>query len=128
MLSDGDGDLYLVELSVQSAVLHLTRQETLDVLGLDDRINTGRVDRPGPGGDPLLELCHHLADAVFDWWKESPPPLVYRTRSTPSARSLAFTASASIDVIAARPLREAARLQAQLVGRHGFRLPVGWLC
>ncbi len=127
MLSDGDGDLYLVELEVQSAALHLTRQETLDTLGLDDRVNTGRVDRPGPGGDPLLEVCHGLADAVFDWWKEAPPPLVYRTRSTPSARSVAFTASVSVHVVAARPLREARRLHAQLVGRHGFSVPVGWL-
>lgn len=127
MLSDGDGDLYLVEIEVQSAALHLTRQETLDTLGLDDRVNTGRVDRPGPGGDPLLEMCHGLADAVFDWWKEAPPPLVYRTRSTPSARSVAFTASVSVQVIAARPLREARRLHAQLVGRHGFSVPVGWL-
>lgn len=127
MLSEEDGELYLVELEVRSAVLHLTRQETLDVLGLDDRVNTGRVDRPGPGGDPLLEVGHGLADAVFDWWKEAPPPLLYRTRSTPNARSVAFTASASVHVVAARPLREAGRLQAQLVGRHGFRVPVGWL-
>ena len=108
-------------------MLQLTRQQTLDVLCVDDRVNTGRVDRPGPGGDSLLEVCHDLADAVFDWWKEAPPSLVYRTRSTPNARSVAFTASASAHVVAARPLREARRLHAQLVGRHGFRVPVGWL-
>ena len=127
MLTESDGDLRLVELEVQRAVLHLTRQEILDIVGLDDRVNTGRVDRPGPGGDLLLQVCHELADAVFDWWKEVPPPLVYRTRTTPSARSVAFTALASVHVVSTRPLREAGRLQAHLVGRHGFRVPVAWL-
>ena len=127
MLTESDGDLRLVEFGVETGALHLTRQETLDALGLDDRINTGRLDRPGPGGDPLLEVCHELADAVFDWWKAVPPPLVHRTRTTPNARSVAFTAPASVHVVAARPLREAGRLHAQLVGRHGFRVPAGWL-
>jgi hypothetical protein len=127
MLTEADGDLYLVELEVQGAALHLTRQETLDVLGVDDRINTGRLDRPPPQGDPLLEVCHDLADAVFDWWKGAPPALVYRTRSTPDARSIAFTSSLSVVESPARPLREARRLHAQLVGRHGFRVPGAWL-
>ena len=108
-------------------MLRLTHQDTLDALAVDDRINTGRVDRPGIGGDPLLDVCQELADAMFDWWKGAPPPLVYRTRTTPSARSVAFTASASTNVVAARPLRGARRLHAQLVGRHGFRVPDAWL-
>lgn len=127
LLTESDGDLYLVSIEIDAAVLPLTRQENLDGLAIDDRVNTGRLDRPGPGGDPLLDVCQELADAVFDWWKGSPPPLVYRTRSSPNARSVAFTESASVSVLNARPLREAGRLHAQLVGRHGFTVPVAWL-
>ena len=122
-----DGDLYLVELTVAAPALLLTRQVILDALGLDDRINTGRVDRPGPRGDALLDTSQSLADAAFDWWHGTPPPLVYRTRSLPSARSMAFTAAAGIDIVGARPLHEARRLLTVLVGSHGFSVPSAWL-
>lgn len=126
-LSPTDGGLYLVELAVEGPALHLTHQGILDVLGLDDSINTGRVDLPGPDGDPLLDACQGLADAVHDWWDGTPPALVYRTRTVPSARSMAFGATTRTEIMRARTLREARHLIAILVARHGFGVPSAWL-
>jgi hypothetical protein len=106
--------------------LHLTRQANLDALGLDDRINTGRLNQP-IDGDPLLDTCQALSEAIYDWWDGAPPPLVYRTRTVPSARSLAFTNSVTWEVTAAAPLRRATGLLAALVARHGFTVPMHWL-
>lgn len=122
------GDLLLVELSADTAALHLTRQVNLDALGLDDRINTGRLDVLGAGGDDaLLDISQALADAVHDWWGAVPPPLVYRTRSVPSARSMAFRSHTELTALQARPLRDARHLLATLVARHGFVVPGAWL-
>lgn len=126
-LSPADGALYLVGLTVEGPALHLTHQGVLDALGLDDRINTGRVDLPGPDGDPLLDVCQDLADAVHDWWAGTPPALLYRTRTVPSARSMAFSGTTRSEIVRARRLREACHLIAILVARHGFVVPSAWL-
>ncbi|MFN2555418.1 MAG: hypothetical protein ABR592_00865 [Nitriliruptorales bacterium] len=127
-IADGHGVLWLVELRIETSALHLTHQVNLDVLGLDDRINTGRLDRPVPGiGDPLLDVCQALSDAVFDWWHESPPPLVYRTRSVPSARSVAFTKHVPWTVLRIGRLRQVTNLLVKLVEQHGFDVPQHWL-
>ena len=108
--------------------LHLTHQATLDTLHLDDRISTGRI---GPAGradpDPLLERCGQLADAVYDWWDHQPPPIVYRSRTTPTGRNVAFTATASPQAVTARRLRDATALHVHLVLRLGFTVPAEWL-
>ena len=108
-------------------MLHLTHQVTLDALGLDDRINTARLDQPGPGGDPLLRTSQQLADAIWDWWQPNPPAIVYRTRTTPAARSIAFTQHAGLRPVRARPLVDATPLLATLITRHGFTVPTDWL-
>ncbi len=111
-----------------TSALHLTHQANLDALGLDDRVNTGRLDRPLPGGsDPLLAVCQNLSDAVYDWWDGSPPPLVYRTRSVPRARSMAFTDACTWQRVRSRRLREATALLVDLVAFHGFDVPPAWL-
>ena len=120
--------MHLVRLEGPPAALHLTRQANLDVLELDDRVNTGRLDRPLPqGGDPLLTVSQQLSDAVFDWWESAPPPLVYRTRSTPSARSMAFTQSCAWQEVRVGRLRDATALLVELVVVHGFDVPTAWL-
>lgn len=83
-ISEADGQLWLVQISLSERVLALTHQANLDTLGLDDRVSTGRIDmssRIDP--DPLLDTCGHLGDAVYDWWNGFPPPLLYRSRTTP---------------------------------------------
>jgi hypothetical protein len=92
-------------------------------------VSTGRIEvgrRSDP--DPLLETCGALADAVFDWWKGHPPPLVYRSRTMPTVgRSIAFGQWAAAPVVARGRLREATALHAHLVLRAGFTVPGGWL-
>lgn len=99
----------------------------LDALGLDDRVSTGRLDEPGVHGDPLLAVAQQLSDAVSDWWGGIPPPLVYRTRSTPSARSIAFTRTVALDATGSGLLRDAVGLLVQVISRHGFTVPDHWL-
>ncbi|HSS10897.1 MAG TPA: RES domain-containing protein, partial [Acidimicrobiales bacterium] len=84
LITPVQGEYWLVELGGGALALPLTRQANLDTLRLDDRISTGRIDvdrRSDP--DPLLGTCASLADAVYDWWGGRPPPLVYRSRTTP---------------------------------------------
>jgi hypothetical protein len=120
--------LYLVRLTVPSAALHLTHQANLEALDLDDRVNTGRLDEALPGGhDPLLAVSQQLSDAVYDWWDGDPPPIVYRTRTAPSARNLAFTATCAWASVTAGRLRDAHSLLVDLVINHRFDLPDTWL-
>lgn len=121
-----DGGRWLVTLRADGAALPLTWQVNLDALGFDDRINTGRIDGPSASGD-VLTAGQELSDAVHHWWHGAPPAILYRTRSHPSARSLAFTESAGLEVVSARPLAEATLLLAGLVARHGFVVPDRWL-
>lgn len=125
-LSTSHAGLWLVHLEGPPSVLRLTHQATLDALGLDDRVNTGRLDGSGPV-DPLLATSQSLADHVWDWWGGNPPPLVYRTRTMPTARSLAFVETTPWAVVRARPLAEATALLVALVLRHGFDVPDAWL-
>ena len=121
-------DLQLLYLEGPPPALHLTHQANLDALGLDDRVNTGRLDQPLPGSiDPLLAISQQLADAVYDWWGGTPPPIVYRTRSVPAARSIAFTRSCAWDRVGGRKLQDAKALLVSLVTDHGFDIPNRWL-
>jgi hypothetical protein len=129
ILTGADGELWLIGLERFPSALHLTHQATLDALGLDDRISTGRLDpRRRRDPDPLLETCGQLADSVYDWWRGQPPPVVYRSRTMPAAgRNAAFTETARPRIVMARPLREATALHAYLVLHAGFTVPEGWL-
>lgn len=120
--------LRVVRLEAPPVALHLTHQANLDALGLDDRVNAGRLDQPLPGhGDPLLTVSQQLSDAVYDWWDGVPPPIVYRTRTVPTARSMAFTRSCTWSSATARRLRDANSLLVTLVNHHGFDAPETWL-
>jgi hypothetical protein len=74
-----------------------------------------------------LASSQQFSDAVFDWWDSTPPPLVYRTRSTPAARSMAFTQTCSWQQVRSRRLRDATALLVALVTFHGFDVPAAWL-
>lgn len=126
-LTEADGILRLVRLDGSPSALHLTRRSTLDALGLDDRVSTGRLDGADRRGDQLLGIAQRLSDAVYDWWDQKPPPVVYRTRSTPSARSIAFTRAVGWDTTHSGLLRDAIGLLVELVMRHKFTVPDHWL-
>jgi hypothetical protein len=123
------GDLWLVELAPLPAALHLTHQANLDVLGLDDRVSTGRLAGEGrPDPDPLLDTCAVLSDRVYDWWSGRPPPLVYRSRTAPGrGRNACFAEWACPPVRRAGLLRSATSLLAHLVLHAGFTVPAAWL-
>lgn len=125
-LADAHGGLHLVRLESPPSSLPLTHQRTLDVLGLDDRINTGRVGVVSDGG-PLLASSQTLSDRVWDWWDGAPPPITYRTRASPSARSIAFGEHVAWTRVTGRTLREARALLVSLVVHHGFDVPDSWL-
>ena len=129
MLTEADGELWLVRLGDMPAGLRLTHQATLDALGLDDRVSTGRIDAEGRRQtDPLLDTCARLADAVYDWWDGRPPPIVYRTRTMPEVgRTIAFTERTSPGVVSAGRLRDATALHVHLVLGAGFTVPESWL-
>jgi len=108
--------------------IHFSHQSNLDALGVDDRINTGRIDVDrGADPDPLLDTCGRLMDTFYDWWNGRPPPIVYRSRTTPSGRNVAFAETARPKVQDARRLRNATSLLVYLVMQAGFTVPAGWL-
>ena len=108
--------------------LYLTHQANLHALGVDDRVSTGRLasDR-GEDADQLLDTCGRLVDALYDWWSGQPPPIVYRARTTPVGRSIAFTNTAEAEVHGVGRLRDAAALHVYLVLKAGFTVPGEWL-
>lgn len=127
-LTESDGRLWIVRLDDMPPSLHLTHQANLDALGVDDRVNTGRIDVDrGDDPDPLLDTCGRLMDAFYDWWNGRPPPIVYRARTTASARNVVFTETAQAKVDEAVPLRDATALLVYLVIQAGFSVPGDWL-
>jgi hypothetical protein len=128
-MTEADGDHWLMALGPIPPALHLTHQGNLDVLGLDDRVSTGRIATSGRvDPDPLLETCGSLADAIYDWWHGQPPPLLYRSRTMPAAgRSVAFTGSTSVPTVSTGRLRDARALHAHLVLRARFTVPSDWI-
>jgi hypothetical protein len=128
-ITEADGDHWLMALGPFSPVLHLTHRSNLDVLGLDDRVSTGRIVTSGRvDPDPLLETCGLLADAIYDWWRGQPPPLLYRSRTMPAVgRSIAFTGSSAVPTVSIGRLRDARALHANLVLRASFTVPPDWI-
>ena len=128
IITEAEGDLWLVRLGGMPLSLYLTHQANLDALGIDDRVSTGRLggDR-NEDADPLLDTCGRLTDALYDWWSGRPPPIVHRARTTPVGRSIAFTSAAEAEVHHVGQLRDATALHAYLVLRAGFTVPGEWL-
>lgn len=127
-LTEIDGDLWIVRLSDLPSSIHLTHQANLDAFGIDDRISTGRIDIDrGEDPDPLLDTCGRLMDSVYDGWNGEPPPIVYRSRTTPSGRNVVFTETARAKADEVGRLREATSLLVFLVMQAGFTVPGAWL-
>jgi len=100
-------------------VLDLRTEKNLDILGVDDQINTGQHP-------DVWDTCHRLVDAVKLWWPEPDAldALVYRPRTTPETSvNYAFFA---LDAFSTEswPLGERADVLTNLVLHHGFT--VGW--
>lgn len=111
--------MHVVELSGTVAALDLRRDRTLDALGLDDQINTGRA----PG---VWAACHRLADLVQDWFGPRCGGIVYRSRTTPQqSANLAFFSHAALRARDLGPLITQESLLAECVLSDGFTVQ-GW--
>ncbi len=96
--------------------LDLRTERNLNALGVDDQISTGQHPE-------VWQTCHRLADAVRRWWSEL-DPIVYRSRTTPTASvNFAFFAVDAFG-IESWTLRERADVLTDLVLHHGFT--TGW--
>jgi hypothetical protein len=128
-ITEAHGDHWLISIGAVPPAIHLTHQSNLDVLGQDDRVGTGRIvtgSRVDP--DPMLETCGRLSDAIYDWWRGLPPPLLYRSRTMPAVgRSVTFTDSFSVPTVSIGRLRDARALHAHLVLRARFTVPTDWI-
>lgn len=79
-------------------VLDLRTQANLDVLAVDDRVNTGREPQ-------VWTTCNRLADAARHWWDEL-DGIVYRSRTTPQESvNFAFFSLDGLDLEDSRELR-----------------------
>jgi hypothetical protein len=95
-------------------VLDLRTESSLDGLGVDDRINTGKEQA-------VLDACHRLADCCRLWWQDL-DGLIYRSRTTPeSSANLAFFGSEAFKVTSRR-LDSCVEELDDLVLRHEFTI------
>ena len=114
-----DLQLRLVELTGAVRVLDLRRDRTLDALGLDDQVSTGRALG-------VWRACQRLTDLVQDWFGERCEGIVYRSRTTPErSANLAFFAHAPLVARDLGPLREQDRLLLSCILTDGFTIR-GW--
>lgn len=111
--------LTLVELTGPLQVVDLRLDRTLDALGLDDQINTGR-------SSGVWNACHRLVDLVHDWFGERCDGIVYRSRTTPErGANLAFFSHAPLAARDLGPLRDQEELSRTAVLTDGFTIR-GW--
>lgn len=124
IIGRSDHDHWLVELTGTLQVVDLRGDDTLDVLGLDDRINTGRLTADRAVGDDALDTAGTLTDRLMSWFATGVHGIVYRSRTTPQrAANLAFFAHAPYTVTSSRKIRDLDDSElATLVIEHGFHI------
>lgn len=94
------------------SVLDLRTERNLNVLALDDQINTSHHPR-------VWSSCHNLCDAIRRWWPDL-DAIVYRSRTTPaSSVNIAFFATAGF-ATESRALASRPDVLVDLVLRQGF--------
>jgi hypothetical protein len=122
IVSIDDGEQWVIELAGTLQVIDLRLDDTLDALGLDDRVNTGRLTLDRAHGDGMLDTCGTLTDRLATWFGDDLHGIVYRSRTTPQrSTNLAFYATAPLTVESTIRLRQLSKEQlATLVVLHGF--------
>lgn len=120
IVSASDLDLTLVELSGRLRVVDLRQDRTLDVLGLDDEINSSRA----PG---VWAACQQLADLVQAWYGGRCHGIVYRSRTTPQrSANLAFFEHAPLTATSLGRLGDQPWVLAACVASDGFTVDASW--
>lgn len=116
MVSTDALDLTLVQLTGRLRVLDLRTDRTLDVLGLDDQINTSRAP-------DVWTACQQLVDLVHGWQGQRCHGIVYRSRTTPQrSANVAFFEHAPLTATSLGRLGEQTSLLATAVVSDGFTI------
>jgi len=107
-------DLTLMQRTGRLHVLDLRTDRTLDVLGLDDQINSARAP-------DVWTSCQQLADLVHRWYGQRCHGIVYRPRTTPQcSANLAFFEHAPLTATSLGRLGAQPSLLATAVVSDGF--------
>lgn len=114
ILGEADLESHLVRLSGRLRLLDLRREATLDALGLDDQVSTGRAPE-------VWTTCQRLADLAAGHYGVRLHGIVYRSRTTPQTNTnLALFAQAQMTAETLGPLRTHSGLLAAAVVGDGF--------
>lgn len=118
-LSAAQLDRWVVELTLTGSVLDLRTDDTLDALGLDDQVSTGRA----PG---VWTTAQALGDLLWQGYAargRRAPAIVYRSRTTPQHNAnVALFAHSVAEVLSVRRLRDLPGLLEAAVTADGFTL------
>lgn len=112
----------VVRLTGRIRVVDLRQERTLDCLGLDAEVCTGRAPR-------VLEACSVLAGRVVEWYGDRVHGIAYTSRTTPQTSvNLAFLRHAPVQVQLVGRLADRRSLLAELIADDGFRIDLpGWV-
>lgn len=110
-------DRWVVEVVLAGNVLDLRTDETLDALGVDDRINTSREPIVWATAQALGDLLWTSCTA-----RQRPvPAIAYRSRTTPQHNTnIALFAPSVGEVVSATRLRDLAGLLEAAITADGF--------
>lgn len=112
-------DRWVVELTLTGSVLDLRTDDTLDALGLDDQVSTGR----SPGVWATAQALGDLAWNGYASRGRPAPAIVYRSRTTPQHNAnVALFAHSVAEVLSVRRLRDLPGLLEAAVTADGFTL------
>lgn len=113
--------LRVIRLTGNLHVVDLRNEATLDQLGLDAEISTGRAAR-------VLDTCRALAERLLDWYGTDLHGVAYTSRTTPqTSANLAFFAHAPLRASSLGGIGDRTDLLTQLVLDDGFRIDLpGW--
>jgi len=112
-------DRWVVELTLTGSVLDLRTDDTLDPLGLDDQVSTGRSPAVWATAQALGDLVWHGYAARG----RPAPAIVYRSRTTPQHNAnVTLFAHSVAEVLSVRRLRDLPGLLEAAVTADGFTL------
>jgi hypothetical protein len=111
-----DASVSVVVLTGRVRVVDLRNERTLDLLGVDGEICTGRSRR-------VFEACSLLTSRLLGWYGVQLHGIVYTSRTTPqSSANLAFFRHAPVRAASLGRLDTRRDLLAELIADDGFRI------
>jgi hypothetical protein len=108
--------LRVVRLTGRLRVVDLRAETTLDALGIDAEISTGRAHR-------VFDTCWVLGERLLQWYGETVHGIVYTSRTTPeTSANLAFFRHSPVTSTSLGRLDRRVDLLAHLIADDGFRV------